>query len=70
MNDRLVWIDCEMTGLNLQLDALVEESRGGVHLADVVVHLLHRLDGRLDEDVDAYPEDLQVVVRDDDPSPP
>ncbi len=24
MNDRLVWIDCEMTGLDLQLDALIE----------------------------------------------
>ena len=24
MNDRLVWIDCEMTGLNLTADALVE----------------------------------------------
>ena len=24
MNDRLVWIDCEMTGLDLQRDALIE----------------------------------------------
>ena len=24
MNDRLVWIDCEMTGLNLEKDALIE----------------------------------------------
>lgn len=24
MNDRLVWIDCEMTGLDLQSDALIE----------------------------------------------
>ncbi|HCK79702.1 MAG TPA: oligoribonuclease [Actinobacteria bacterium] len=24
MSDRLVWIDCEMTGLNLQRDALIE----------------------------------------------
>ena len=24
MNDRLVWIDCEMTGLNLRADALIE----------------------------------------------
>ncbi|QMU67988.1 oligoribonuclease [Streptacidiphilus sp. P02-A3a] len=24
MNDRMVWIDCEMTGLNLEQDALVE----------------------------------------------
>jgi oligoribonuclease len=24
VNDRLVWIDCEMTGLNLQRDALIE----------------------------------------------
>ena len=24
MNDRLVWIDCEMTGLNLREDALIE----------------------------------------------
>ena len=24
MNDRLVWIDCEMTGLDLSKDALIE----------------------------------------------
>ncbi|HEY0621433.1 MAG TPA: exonuclease domain-containing protein, partial [Kribbella sp.] len=24
MNDRLVWIDCEMTGLDLATDALIE----------------------------------------------
>ncbi len=24
MNDRIVWIDCEMTGLDLQSDALIE----------------------------------------------
>src|SRR5215467_7332084 len=24
MNDRLVWIDCEMTGLNIERDALIE----------------------------------------------
>ena len=24
MNDRLVWIDCEMTGLDLRRDALIE----------------------------------------------
>ena len=24
MNDRLVWIDCEMTGLDLEKDALIE----------------------------------------------
>ena len=24
MNDRLVWIDCEMTGLDLARDALIE----------------------------------------------
>ena len=24
MNDKLVWIDCEMTGLSLEHDALVE----------------------------------------------
>ena len=24
VNDRLVWIDCEMTGLDLQRDALIE----------------------------------------------
>ena len=23
-NDRLVWIDCEMTGLSLEADALIE----------------------------------------------
>jgi len=26
-NDRLVWIDCEMTGLSLEHDALVEVAR-------------------------------------------
>ena len=24
MNDRLVWIDCEMTGLDIERDALIE----------------------------------------------
>ena len=24
VNDRLVWIDCEMTGLDIQRDALIE----------------------------------------------
>ncbi len=24
MSDRLVWIDCEMTGLDLEADALIE----------------------------------------------
>ncbi len=24
MNERLVWIDCEMTGLDLKADALIE----------------------------------------------
>src|ERR1035438_8215014 len=29
MNDRLVWIDCEMTGLDIERDALVEIARPG-----------------------------------------
>ena len=37
-NDRLVWIDCEMTGLSLDADALVEV-RGPDTGDDVVLHL-------------------------------
>ena len=43
---------------------LVEEPGGGVHGADVVVHLGQRLGGRLDDHVDPLAEDLQVVVGD------
>ncbi|GAA4556888.1 oligoribonuclease [Pseudonocardia xishanensis] len=46
MNDRLVWIDCEMTGLDLQRDALVEiavlVTDGDLNIlgegVDVVIH--------------------------------
>ena len=37
MNDRLVWIDCEMTGLDLQRDALIEvRDELGLQTADVL----------------------------------
>ena len=32
MSDRLVWIDCEMTGLDYVADALVEVGDQGSHL--------------------------------------
>src|SRR3954447_22109271 len=46
MNDRLVWIDCEMTGLDLGRDALIEiavlVTDGDLHVlgdgVDVVIH--------------------------------
>ncbi|MBV9142117.1 MAG: oligoribonuclease [Pseudonocardiales bacterium] len=46
MNDRLVWIDCEMTGLDLGKDALIEVAAlvtdGQLHVlgggVDVVIH--------------------------------
>ena len=46
MNDRLVWIDCEMTGLDLARDALIEiavlVTDGDLHVlgegVDVVIH--------------------------------
>ena len=42
MNDRLVWIDCEMTGLDIERDALIE-------IACVVTDSeLNLLDGGID----------------------
>ena len=42
MNDRLVWIDCEMTGLDIERDALIE-------IACVVTDSeLNMLDGGID----------------------
>ena len=46
MNDRLVWIDCEMTGLDLRNDALIEIAAlvtdGSLHVlgegVDLVIH--------------------------------
>jgi oligoribonuclease len=46
VNDRLVWIDCEMTGLDLRHDALIEIAAlvtdGGLHVlgegVDLVIH--------------------------------
>jgi oligoribonuclease len=44
MNDRLVWIDCEMTGLDIERDALVEiaclVTDGGLNLLDEGVDLI------------------------------
>src|SRR5512142_2319784 len=46
MNDRLVWIDCEMTGLDIEHDALVEvaclvtDLAGGVTLAEAAQAVL------------------------------
>ncbi|WP_028932567.1 oligoribonuclease [Pseudonocardia spinosispora] len=57
MNDRLVWIDCEMTGLDIGSDALIEiaalvtDSELNVlgEGIDVVIHADdHKLDGMVD----------------------
>ena len=44
MNDRLVWIDCEMTGLDIERDALVEiaclVTDGELNLLDEGVYLI------------------------------
>lgn len=61
MNDRLVWIDCEMTGLDLRTDALIEiaalvTDADLVPLGDGVDVVIHATD----EQLDAMPD----VVRD------
>jgi oligoribonuclease len=44
MNDRLVWIDCEMTGLDIERDALIEiaclVTDGELHLLDEGIDLI------------------------------
>jgi oligoribonuclease len=61
MNDRLVWIDCEMTGLDIEQDALIE-------IACVVTDSeLNLLDGGIDLIIKPPAESLEVmsdVVRD------
>ena len=61
MNDRLVWIDCEMTGLDIERDALIE-------IAAVVTDSeLNLLDSGIDLVVKPSPEALDQmsdVVRD------
>jgi len=61
MTDRLVWIDCEMTGLDLEHDALIE-------IACVVTDgELNLLDAGIDEIIKPPPESLDQmddVVRD------
>jgi oligoribonuclease len=61
MTDRLVWIDCEMTGLDLERDALIE-------IACLVTDgELNLLDGGIDEIIKPPPEALDQmadVVRD------
>ena len=39
VNDRLVWIDCEMTGLDIERDALIEIAClvTGAHASTVIV---------------------------------
>src|SRR5215471_9803075 len=60
MNDRLVWIDCEMTGLDIERDALIEiaclVTDGELHLLDEglesmadVVREMHTASGLLAE---------------------
>ena len=61
MNDRLVWIDCEMTGLDIERDALIE-------IACVVTDgELNLLDGGIDLIIKPPAEALEQmsdVVRD------
>jgi oligoribonuclease len=58
--DRLVWVDCEMTGLDLRRDALIEIA---VLVTDSDLHIL---DDGIDLVIAAPPElldDMQPVVR-------
>jgi oligoribonuclease len=56
MTDRLVWIDCEMTGLDLEHDALIE-------IACVVTDgELNLLDDGIDEIIKPPPEALDQMV--------
>src|SRR5579859_7439457 len=56
MNDRLVWIDCEMTGLDLEHDALIE-------IACLVTDgELNLLDDGIDEIIKPPPEALDQMV--------
>ena len=43
---------------------LLEQAGAGVHARDEVVHLLQRRGGRLDDQVDAVAEDVELVVGD------
>ncbi|RJL32636.1 oligoribonuclease [Bailinhaonella thermotolerans] len=61
MNDRLVWIDCEMTGLDLTRDALIEVA------CVVTTEELRPLDAGIDVVIKPPPESLDQmskVVRD------
>ncbi len=61
MNDRLVWIDCEMTGLDLRSDALVEIA---VLVTDAELNILGEgVDLVVHADDDALAR-MQPVVRD------
>ncbi|MGH3026871.1 MAG: exonuclease domain-containing protein, partial [Gaiellaceae bacterium] len=56
MADRLVWIDCEMTGLDLARDALIE-------VAVVVTDAeLNPLDDGLDVIIHAHDDVLETMV--------
>jgi oligoribonuclease len=56
MNDRLVWIDCEMTGLDLEHDALIE-------IACLVTDAeLNLLDAGVDEIIKPPPEALDQML--------
>jgi len=54
--DRLVWIDCEMTGLDLSADALIEVA------AMVTDSELNRLDDGVDVVISAPPEKMAGMV--------
>jgi oligoribonuclease len=61
MNDRLVWIDCEMTGLDLRRDALIEIAAlvtdGDLNvLGEGVDLVIHTDDGRLAGMIDVVRE--------------
>src|SRR5579862_9291384 len=56
MTDRLVWIDCEMTGLDLERDALIE-------IACLVTDAeLNLLDEGIDEIIKPPPESLDQMA--------
>ena len=80
VRDELVWIDCEMTGLDLSTDRLIEiavlvtdadlnilgEAGSVVHMRDDLDHSGQRIVGSVDDDVDAFAQDIEVGISDQD----
>src|SRR5687768_13047872 len=65
MNDRLVWIDCEMTGLDLKRDALIEVAvvvtDGQLNVLGEGVDVVIRPPASTLEDMDQVVRDMHVT---------